>query len=154
MPAHHAGRLKDGVMSPDQLFSLANAVALAAWLGLLLLPHVAVIRNVIAAAVIPCLFSAAYAVILTRFLDPGGFAKFGTLGGLASLQGSPWLLLAGWLHYLAFDLVVGAWEVRTAQRDGIAHLAVVPSLVLTFMAGPAAAGLHSHPALRRQRPAA
>jgi hypothetical protein len=27
--------------------------------------------------------------------------------------------------------------VRTARRDGIAHLAVVPSLFLTFMAGPA-----------------
>jgi ABA DEFICIENT 4-like len=68
---------------------------------------------------------------------PAGFAKFSTLEGLASLQGSPWLLLAGWLHYLAFDLFVGAWEVRTARRDGIAHLAVVPSLILTFMVGPA-----------------
>ena len=104
-------------MSPDHVFSFANALALAAWLGLLLLPHVAVIRNVIAAAVIPCLFAAAYAVILARFFDPGGFAKFGALEGLASLQGSPWLLLAGWLHYLAFDLFVGAWEVRTARTD-------------------------------------
>jgi hypothetical protein len=124
-------------MSPDQVFSLANALALTAWLGLLFLPHIAAIRNVIAAAVIPCLFAAAYAVVLARFFDPGGFAKFSTLEGLASLQGSPWLLLAGWLHYLAFDLFVGAWEVRTARRDGIAHLAVVPSLILTFMVGPA-----------------
>ena len=124
-------------MSPDQLFSLANALALAAWLGLLLLPHVAAIRNVIAAAVIPCLFAAAYVVILARFFEPGGFAKFSTLEGIASLQSSPWLLLAGWLHYLAFDLFVGAWEVRTARRDGIAHLAIVPSLILTFMVGPA-----------------
>jgi Domain of unknown function (DUF4281) len=66
-------------MSPDQLFSLANALALAGWLGLLFLPHVAAIRNVIAAAVIPCLFAAAYGVILARFFDPGGFAKFSTL---------------------------------------------------------------------------
>jgi hypothetical protein len=55
-------------MSPDQLFFLANALALDAWLGLLLLPQAVVaIRNVIAAAVIPCLFATAYAVILTRF---------------------------------------------------------------------------------------
>jgi hypothetical protein len=124
-------------MSPDQLFSLANALSLTAWLGLLFLPHVPAIRNVIAAAVIPCLFAAAYIVILVRFFDPGGFAKFSTLQGLASLQGSPWLLLAGWLHYLAFDLFVGAWEVRTARKDGIAHLAIVPSLILTFIVGPA-----------------
>jgi hypothetical protein len=124
-------------MTPDQLFSLANALALLAWLCLLFLPHVAAIRNVIAAAVIPCLFATAYAVILARFFDPGGFARFSTLEGLASLQTSPWLLLAGWLHYLAFDLFVGAWEVRTARRDGIAHVAIVPSLFLTFMVGPA-----------------
>jgi hypothetical protein len=124
-------------MNPDQLFSLANALAVGAWLGLLLLPNVAAIRNVIAAAVIPCLFASAYVVILARFFDPGGFAKFSTLEGLASLQGSPWLLLAGWLHYLAFDLFAGAWEVRTARREGIAHLAIIPSLILTFMVGPA-----------------
>lgn len=40
------------------------------------------------------------------------------------------------LHYLAFDLFVGAWQVRTARREGIAHLAVFPSLILTFMVGP------------------
>jgi hypothetical protein len=124
-------------MSPDSVFTFANVLALAAWLGLLLLPHIAIIRNVVAAAVIPCLFASAYVIILALFFDPGGFAKFSTLQGLASLQGSPWLLLAGWLHYLAFDLFVGAWEVRTARKEGIAHLAIVPSLILTFMLGPA-----------------
>jgi hypothetical protein len=124
-------------MTPDQLFDIANSVALTAWLGLLFLPRVRVVTDVIAAVLIPCLFAAAYFVILMRFFDPGGFEKFSTLAGLASLQGSPWLLLAGWLHYLAFDLFVGTWEVRTARREGIAHLAIVPSLLLTFMAGPA-----------------
>jgi len=29
------------------------------------------------------------------------------------------VLLAGWTHYLAFDLFIGGWEVRDAQRRGI-----------------------------------
>ncbi len=125
-------------MSPDQLFSIANSVALAAWLGLLFLPRVRIVTDVIAPVIIPCLFAVAYFIILSRFFDPSGFEKFSTLAGLASLQGgSPWLLLAGWLHYLAFDLFVGTWEVRTARREGIPHLVVVPSLFLTFMLGPA-----------------
>ncbi|HEU6452531.1 MAG TPA: ABA4-like family protein, partial [Gemmatimonadaceae bacterium] len=49
---------------------------------------------------------------------------------------NPWALLAGWVHYLAFDLFVGGWEVRDAQRRGIPHLLVVPALVLTFLFGP------------------
>ena len=50
---------------------------------------------------------------------------------------NPWLLLAGWLHYLAFDLLIGTWEVRDARERGIPHVVVVPCLVLTFMLGPA-----------------
>ena len=42
----------------------------------------------------------------------------------------------GWIHYLAFDLFVGAWEVRDAQARGIHHLLVIPCLFLTLMAGP------------------
>ena len=47
------------------------------------------------------------------------------------------VLLAGWVHYLAFDLLVGAWIVRTARAEGIPHWAVMPCLILTFLFGPA-----------------
>ena len=47
------------------------------------------------------------------------------------------VLVAGWIHYLAFDLFIGAWEVRDAQANRVPHLLVVPCLLLTFMLGPA-----------------
>jgi hypothetical protein len=59
-----------------------------------------------------------------RVLVPGG-------------RDNRWALLAGWTHYLAFDLFIGGWEVRDAQRRGIPHLLIVPALVLTFLLGPA-----------------
>ena len=65
---------------------------------------------------------------------PGGF---GSLGEVMALFTMPEIALAGWIHYLAFDLFVGAWEVRTARREGIAFLLVLPCLVLTFLFGPA-----------------
>ena len=64
----------------------------------------------------------------------GGFSS---LAGVAALFREPWLLLAGWVHYLAFDMLVGNWEVRDARSRGIPHLLVVPCLVLTFLFGPA-----------------
>ncbi len=124
-------------MNAEHIFSIASAVALLAWLCLLFLPRVRLITDVLAPVVVPGLLAVAYAVILARFFDPGGFVKFSSLEGLASLQASPWLLLAGWLHYLAFDLFVGAWAVRTARQEGIPHLAIVPSLIFTFLTGPA-----------------
>ena len=66
----------------------------------------------------------------------GSEGGFGSLGQVSDLFQSPWLLLAGWVHYLAFDLFIGAWEVRDAQREGIHHLLVIPCLFLTFMFGP------------------
>jgi hypothetical protein len=59
------------------------------------------------------------------------------LSSVAMLFSNPWLLLAGWTHYLAFDLFIGSWEVRDARDRGLPHLLVVPCLALTFLFGPA-----------------
>ena len=56
------------------------------------------------------------------------------------------LLAAGWLHYLAFDLFVGTWIARRAGQLGIAHVAILPVLALTFLFGPI--GLLAFAALR------
>ena len=63
-------------------------------------------------------------------------AGFGSLAGVALLFSVPELLLAGWIHYLAFDLFVGAWEVKDAQQAGIHHVAVIPCLFATLIFGP------------------
>ena len=67
----------------------------------------------------------------------GSEGGFSSLDGVASLFANRWLLLAGWTHYLAFDLLVGVWEVHDSRERGIPHLLVVPCLALTFMFGPA-----------------
>ena len=84
---------------------------------------------------IPALLAVAYAGLIGAYFAAaeGGFSS---LEAVRSLFDSDALLLAGWLHYLAFDLLVGAWQVRTARAEGIPHLLVVPCLVLTFMLGP------------------
>ena len=70
-----------------------------------------------------------------------------SLEGVMRLFASPWLVLAGWLHYLAFDLFVGAWLTRDASRNGIRHVLVVPCLIATLLAGPI--GLGSYLVLRQ-----
>lgn len=46
------------------------------------------------------------------------------------------LLLAGWIHYLAFDLWVGAWQAEHAGRRGLRHRLLAPCLFATMMVGP------------------
>ncbi len=123
-------------MSNDAVFGIANMLALAGWGALVLSFRFPVWAGRIAGVAIPLLLAVAYAGLILSFWSraPGGFA---TLPDVMALFTMPEIALAGWLHYLAFDLFVGAWEVRTARREGIAFLLVLPCLALTFLFGPA-----------------
>jgi hypothetical protein len=122
-------------VNAETAFSIANTTALVVWVALVLLPGRRWV-NEIAVSVAAALFAVAYvAIIAPRWLtSPGGFSS---LASVATLFGNPWLLLAGWIHYLAFDLLIGSWEARDSGRLGIPHLLVVPCLLLTFLFGPA-----------------
>lgn len=122
-------------MTPESIYSVINAVAALAWLLLAVLPGARWATALVAGLVVPAGFAVSYLLIVaTTFWSADG--SFATLGGVATLFQNPWLLLAGWLHYLAFDLLIGSWEVRDARKRGIPHLFVVPCLFLTFMFGP------------------
>jgi hypothetical protein len=69
-------------------------------------------------------------------------AGFGSLAQVARLFTSQYLLLAGWIHYLAFDLFTGAWQTRDALRLGLSKWLVAPCLVLTFLLGPVGLALY------------
>lgn len=128
-------------MTPDQLFSLCNAIALGGWLLLIVAGRVRWVPALVTGAILPLLFAVFYGVALIPHWGetPGGF---GSLDAVQSLFSNRWLLLAGWVHYLAFDLFAGSWQVRDAREHGIPHLLVVPGLVLTFLFGPLGLALY------------
>jgi Domain of unknown function (DUF4281) len=123
-------------MSPDQVFSVANAAALLTWVLLAAFPRHRLVRDVIAGTAVPAGFATAYLVVIGSAWS-GSSGGFSSLAGVAALFSNPWLLLAGWIHYLAFDLLIGTWEVRDAQERGVPHVFVLPCLALTFLFGPA-----------------
>jgi hypothetical protein len=121
-------------MTAEQLFSILNAVTIAAWLPLVFLPRVRWATKIVP-VVMPLLLAVVY-VALVAWTLPRSEGGFSSLAAVKALFDNPWALLAGWAHYLAFDLFIGGWEVRDAERRGIPHLVVVPALVLTFLFGP------------------
>ncbi|MDZ4790199.1 MAG: ABA4-like family protein [Hyphomicrobiales bacterium] len=126
-------------MTPEQAFQISSGVPLLGWAALLFLPGSKIALEGVARILVPGVLALAYAAIIGRsFVEGPGldFSAFMTLDGIRALGSDPWLALAGWLHYLAFDLLVGCWEVRTARDEGIPHAAVIPCLLLTFMLGP------------------
>lgn len=124
----------------EYIFSLASTAALGGWVVLAILGlwgRTAGVAQWGAGALVPLLLSLAYAVLLVPGLgDTPEGGSFSTLAGVKALFSSDQALLVGWIHYLAFDLFVGAWEARDARRLGIPHLLILPCLFLTLMFGP------------------
>lgn len=122
-------------MNPRTLFVIFNTGTLLVWFWLIIAPRWTWTKRIVWRA-IPILLSGAYTIILTAFFGQaeGGFDS---LENVMRLFTNEWIALAAWIHYLAFDLFVGIWEVRDAQEKSIPHLLVIPCLVLTFLFGPA-----------------
>lgn len=122
-------------MSAESVFRACNFLAVGGWLLLIFAGRRRHVADHVTALVIPGALGSIYALALVvhwRELIGG----FGSLGEIQSLFQNRWLLLAGWIHYLAFDLFVGSWEVRDATQHRFPHIFVVPSLCLTFLFGP------------------
>ncbi len=127
----------------DTIFSASGALAMLGWAGLILLPGQRWVVEVLARVLIPVAIACAYIFLMaSNYATAPADGNFGSLAGVASLFSVPALLLAGWIHYLAFDLFVGSWEVSDARANGVHHLLVVPCLIATFMAGPAGLALY------------
>ncbi|GAB4202126.1 MAG: ABA4-like family protein [Sandaracinaceae bacterium] len=134
-------------MSHDELiFAVCNYSVLPAWLGLVVAPRSRFTELVVHSGAMCGLLAIAYAWLL--FGDSPGpqGAHFFTLEGVTRIFTTPRTITACWVHYLVFDLFVGAWIARDAARLGIRHLHAVPSMVLTLLFGPV--GLVSWLAIR------
>lgn len=132
-------------MTPSAWFSLANPFALFGWLMLivaLLVPLRPAWRQHLlwlGGRVWPLVLGLGYAAAMVAHWGSAPGGGFGTLDEVAALFRSPGLLLAGWVHYLAFDLFIGRWVIDDAAARGVqgpARWALLPCLLLIFLFGP------------------
>ena len=122
-------------MTPEIVFSYAGIAAMVGWALLILGPRRFAWFNAVPLWIIPAGLSAVYAaLIFSRFSGTGG--GFDSLASVAILLSDDWALLAGWVHYLAFDLFVGAVIAARMDRVGVDRLVQAPILGATFMLGP------------------
>jgi hypothetical protein len=123
-------------MTADILFSILNTAILPAWLLLVLAPRWRWTRRIIGSGAYSFGYALVYTVLIATFISHSSSGGFSSIAAVQRLFADPWLLIAGWVHYLAFDLLVGSWIVKDAQYQGIHHGWVVPCLFLTFLFGP------------------
>jgi hypothetical protein len=124
-------------MVPATLFEIANALALSGWAALIVgtFTDHRWLRSRVAGRLVPIALSIFYtAIILTAW--PGSRGGYDSLEAVSRLFEDPLMLLAGWAHYLAFDLLVGSWIADEVERRGLTRWLLLPALPLTFLFGP------------------
>ncbi len=122
-------------MNLEILFSIANFTAISGWIMLIFFPNKTATHRLVHSGVLSLILAVAYSALLFPifFTSAGGFS---TLAAVKQLFENDQLLLAGWVHYLAFDLFIGSWIVRKGLILGLSHWLVIPCLILTFLFGP------------------
>jgi hypothetical protein len=125
-------------LRPELVFSLANGMALVAWIVLAASPEGARWTRparLLAGRVVPLVLAVFYVLLFA--VNGMGDGGYDSIAAVQRLFAVPALLTAGWLHYLAFDLFVGTWIAERAGALGVPHWLVLPLLALTFTFGPA-----------------
>jgi Domain of unknown function (DUF4281) len=124
------------LMSPEKVFKVVNAVAILPWLLMMIIPQSEITKKIINSHVFPLALAVVYTYYIGySLLNPSG-GSFSTLAGVEKLFSKREALLAGWVHYLVFDMLVGAWEWRDALSNNVSHWILAPCLLLTLMLGP------------------
>lgn len=127
----------------EQLFAFCSNLAIAAWLGLggaVLLSKGPWRERLlfIAGRVVPLGLCLVYALVLVGYWGTAPGGGFASLASVQLLFVAPGKMLGGWLHFLAFDLLVGHWMVQTVAQQKLARWPLLLFLPLAFLWGPVA----------------
>jgi heme A synthase len=123
-------------MNPDTIFKVTCIIAAIGWIILLFISPFWPKYDQFLIGVVIVILAIVYSALNFTNFDPDILSKFSTLKSILSLYENPALLLAGWVHFLVFDLIVAVWIKRNSLRHGIKHGWIIPALVFTCLLAP------------------
>jgi hypothetical protein len=122
-------------MSLENIFAFANSIALICWLCLFVFYQKRWVYRVLFSVVFPVL-ALVYFYFILKGIGGDSQGGFDSLSNVKLLFSVDEAVLAGWIHYLIFDLFVGMWISQDADRKGVHRWMLLPCLLLTFLLGP------------------
>lgn len=122
-------------MAWDVVFGLASLAVLPGRLVLIAAPRGIGWLEVIPRLVIPLCLSLLYSGLVMAYLYRSG-GGFGSIEQVRQMFASDPVLVAGWPHYLAFDLLIGCFAAARLDQAGLSRLVQAPILVTILLLGP------------------
>jgi len=130
-------------MPPDRrkAYTVINSSSAPFWLAMIIAPRSRITKRLVKAAPpFQVALGAVYdAFLASGVMQSGKMIDFSDPDAVRKALGTPDFFLAGWTHYIAFDLFVGRWIWEDALARG--KTARLP-LLLTWLAGPAGLSLY------------
>ena len=128
------------LLTYENIYLIANWGVIPFWLLLIFIPYHRLTNFLAQSVIAPLLLAIGYAYLSYAIYEDGkifeGFELYNGLDGLYSMFANEALLLIFWLHFLAISLFAGTWIVRDSKKYFIPRIITIPSLVLTYFAGP------------------
>ena len=127
------------MIDPTMAYNVAGKLVILGWLALIVSLFIERVRPAVQLGtrlIIPALLAIAYGLLIWTGFGEADGGGFGSIAEIRALFASDSALVAGWLHYLAFDLFVGSWIVADGLKRGVPALLILPCLPLTFLLGP------------------
>ena len=128
------------LINSENIYLVANWGVIPFWLLLIIFPNNGITNFFAQSIIAPLLLATAYGYLsYNLYLDNNifsGFELYRGLDGLYSMFANEILLLIFWLHFLAISLFAGAWIVRDSRKYFIPKIITIPSLLITYFAGP------------------
>ena len=123
-------------MQWTSLFSALNVAAVCGWLVLIFIPRHLRFLTIVPRYVVPGVIALVYTALMGAYLVQSG-GWYGSIAQVRQLFASDPVLVAGWGHYLAFDLLVGVMLADRMDRAGVRRVIQAPIFITIFMFGPA-----------------
>ncbi len=124
-------------MTPAVVFSIVGIIAMPMWILMIFLPNWRVTKFLMNFKVIPLVLSLVYVCYIFKAMQMGeGTVDFGSFTSVMAMFTEENAVLAGWVHYLVFDLLVGIWMLSKNEELKMNQFIMAPCLLGTFMFGP------------------
>ena len=123
-------------MNLDTLFNITCLIAAIGWIILIFVSPFWTGFDKFLIGIIIAILALAYTYLNASNFDPTILTKFSTLQGIKELYQNDALVLAGWEHFLVFDLIVAVWIKKNSLKHGIKHLAIIPAIIFTCLLAP------------------
>lgn len=135
MPAWHASGVIPLSARDKRIYAVVNTCSAPFWLLMILLPRSPLTARLVALATpLYAALGVTYVGLLASGWGGGERVDFRRPETVRAGLGQPRGFLAGWAHYIAFDLFVGRWIWEQGLTTGRSTRV---ALVLTWITGPA-----------------